>query len=158
MISDHHQPAAELPQANAVICPKQEGDTYPDKDLSGAGLAYKIAQALGLPTDAPSRVEAGAIHALNELADDGHVYAPASRLVTTAAELLSVDPALVPPALDRLEQAGLTLATSLGACCNAALLLWLLLRNGYYRPQPGWIAFLAKVCVAAAGLAYAMLA
>jgi single-stranded-DNA-specific exonuclease len=46
VISDHHQPAAELPQANAVICPKQEGDNYPDKDLSGAGLAYKIAQAL----------------------------------------------------------------------------------------------------------------
>jgi putative peptidoglycan lipid II flippase len=52
-----------------------------------------------------------------------------------------------------LEQAGLTLATSVGACCNAALLLWLLRRNGYYRPQPGWLAFFAKVCVATALLA-----
>ncbi|HEX6138129.1 MAG TPA: murein biosynthesis integral membrane protein MurJ [Casimicrobiaceae bacterium] len=51
-----------------------------------------------------------------------------------------------------LEQAGLTLATSVGACCNAALLLWLLLRNGYYRPQPGWLSFFVKVCVAAAAL------
>ena len=51
-----------------------------------------------------------------------------------------------------LEQAGLTLATSIGACCNAALLLWLLLRNGYYRPLPGWLPFFAKVCVAAAAL------
>jgi putative peptidoglycan lipid II flippase len=48
-----------------------------------------------------------------------------------------------------LEQAGLTLATSVGACCNAGLLLWLLLRKGFYRPQPGWLAFFAKVCVAA---------
>ena len=52
-----------------------------------------------------------------------------------------------------LGHAGLTLATSLGACCNAGLLLWLLLRKGYYRPRPGWLPFLAKVCVASALLA-----
>jgi len=47
IISDHHQPAAgDLPQAIAVIDPKQEGDAYPDKDLAGVGLAYKLAQAL----------------------------------------------------------------------------------------------------------------
>jgi putative peptidoglycan lipid II flippase len=52
-----------------------------------------------------------------------------------------------------LEQAGLTLATSLGACCNAGLLLWWLLRKRYYRPDPGWGAFLLKVCIATAVLA-----
>jgi single-stranded-DNA-specific exonuclease len=46
IISDHHYPGKELPQAIAVINPKQPGDTYPDKDLSGVGLAYKLAQAL----------------------------------------------------------------------------------------------------------------
>ncbi len=46
IISDHHHPKDELPQAYAVICPKQEGDEYPDKDLAGVGLAFKIAQAL----------------------------------------------------------------------------------------------------------------
>ncbi len=46
-----------------------------------------------------------------------------------------------------LGHAGLTLATSIGACFNAGLLLWLLLRRGYYRPQPGWLSFFAKVCV-----------
>lgn len=48
IISDHHHPASELPDAFAVICPKQEGDGYPYKELSGVGLAYKIAQALGM--------------------------------------------------------------------------------------------------------------
>ena len=52
-----------------------------------------------------------------------------------------------------LQQAGLTLATSLGACCNAGLLLWFLLRKGYYRPQPGWPAFALKVLVAVGALA-----
>jgi single-stranded-DNA-specific exonuclease len=46
IISDHHQPGDELPVAVAVINPRQTGDTYPDKELTGVGLAYKIAQAL----------------------------------------------------------------------------------------------------------------
>ena len=46
IISDHHHPLDALPDAYAVICPRQEGDSYPDKNLAGVGLAYKIAQAL----------------------------------------------------------------------------------------------------------------
>jgi len=48
IISDHHHPKDELPQAFAVVCPKREDDPYPYKDLAGVGLAYKIAQALFL--------------------------------------------------------------------------------------------------------------
>ena len=47
VISDHHHPAEDdLPPALAVINPKQHDDSYPDKDLAGVGLAYKIAEAL----------------------------------------------------------------------------------------------------------------
>jgi len=46
IISDHHHPKDDLPQAYAIVCPKREGDPYPYKDLAGVGLAYKIAQAL----------------------------------------------------------------------------------------------------------------
>ncbi len=52
IISDHHHPAAGedgrslLPSAFAVINPKQSGDAYPDKNLAGVGIAYKIAEAL----------------------------------------------------------------------------------------------------------------
>ncbi|MDP1714746.1 MAG: single-stranded-DNA-specific exonuclease RecJ [Anaerolineales bacterium] len=47
IISDHHHPDGEnLPPALAVINPKQHGDIYPDKDLAGVGIAYKIAEAL----------------------------------------------------------------------------------------------------------------
>ena len=53
IISDHHHPAEDaetggsaLPDALAVINPKQHGDLYPDKDLAGVGIAYKIAEAL----------------------------------------------------------------------------------------------------------------
>ncbi len=46
IISDHHHPDADLPEALAVINPKRDGDPYPDKDLAGVGVAYKIAEAL----------------------------------------------------------------------------------------------------------------
>lgn len=46
IISDHHHPKEELPAAFAVICPKRENDPYPDKDLAGVGVAYKIVQGL----------------------------------------------------------------------------------------------------------------
>ena len=47
VISDHHHPDGEnLPPAFAVINPKQHSDPYPDKDLAGVGIAYKIAEAL----------------------------------------------------------------------------------------------------------------
>jgi single-stranded-DNA-specific exonuclease len=46
IISDHHHPGETLPDAYAIINPKQPGDAYPDKDLAGVGVAFKIAEAL----------------------------------------------------------------------------------------------------------------
>jgi single-stranded-DNA-specific exonuclease len=47
IISDHHHPDGDnLPPAFAVINPKQHGDPYPDKDLAGVGIAFKIVEAI----------------------------------------------------------------------------------------------------------------
>lgn len=51
IISDHHHPGDTLPDAVAVINPKQPGDHYPFKELAGVGLAYKIACGLYDPND-----------------------------------------------------------------------------------------------------------
>jgi single-stranded-DNA-specific exonuclease len=48
IISDHHHPADVVPAAFAVICPKQDDDAYPYKDLAGVGVAFKIVQGLFL--------------------------------------------------------------------------------------------------------------
>lgn len=48
IITDHHHPRGEVPEAFAVLCPKQTGDEYPNKDLAGVGLAYKIVQGLSI--------------------------------------------------------------------------------------------------------------
>lgn len=46
IITDHHTVPAELPPAFAIIHPKVSGETYPDKGLSGGGVAFKLAQTL----------------------------------------------------------------------------------------------------------------
>jgi single-stranded-DNA-specific exonuclease len=46
IISDHHHPKSVLPEAVALINPKQPGDTYPEQDLAGVGLAYKLVTGL----------------------------------------------------------------------------------------------------------------
>ncbi len=57
IISDHHHPdGLNLPPALAVINPKQHGDIYPDKDLAGVGIAYKIIEAL-VKDHGPSTVD-----------------------------------------------------------------------------------------------------
>jgi single-stranded-DNA-specific exonuclease len=47
IITDHHLPGPDgLPQALAVVNPNQPGCDYPCKSLCGAGIAFKLAQAL----------------------------------------------------------------------------------------------------------------
>ncbi len=74
------------------------------RDIYGVGFktADRLAQDLGLPSDHPSRLEAGLIYALNEMIDDGHVYSPRQTLIDRAADLLGLDPTLLPSALERL--------------------------------------------------------
>jgi len=75
------------------------------RDIWGVGFktADKIARDLGLPPDAPSRVQAGVAHALSQLADEGHVYAPEPELMSEATRLLEVDPELVSEAIEALD-------------------------------------------------------
>ena len=42
IITDHHLPPGTLPEAAAVLNPKQDGCTYPFKELAGVGVAFKL--------------------------------------------------------------------------------------------------------------------
>lgn len=46
VIIDHHRVGKKLPSAKVIIDPWQKGDEYPFKELAGAGVAFKLAQAL----------------------------------------------------------------------------------------------------------------
>ncbi|XEC93138.1 single-stranded-DNA-specific exonuclease RecJ [Paenibacillus tarimensis] len=65
IVTDHHEPPETLPDAYAVVNPKQSDCPYPYKGLAGAGVAFKLGQALlGRPP-----LEWAEITALGTIAD-----------------------------------------------------------------------------------------
>ncbi|MBN2557702.1 MAG: single-stranded-DNA-specific exonuclease RecJ [Clostridia bacterium] len=46
LVSDHHQAPFELPEADAIVCCSRPDNKYPFAHLSGAGVVFKILQAL----------------------------------------------------------------------------------------------------------------
>ena len=46
VITDHHEPPEKIPDAFAVVNPKQPGCPYPYKDLAGVGVAYALCRVL----------------------------------------------------------------------------------------------------------------
>ncbi len=58
IVCDHHLPKAQLPPAHAILDAKQPDCNYPYKELSGCGVAFKLAQAINQKLNRPSeRVE-----------------------------------------------------------------------------------------------------
>ena len=46
LITDHHLPGAQLPDANAIVNPNQDGDTFASKCLAGVGVMFYLLAGL----------------------------------------------------------------------------------------------------------------
>jgi exodeoxyribonuclease V alpha subunit len=77
-------------------------------DVYGIGFktADKIAAALGIPKDAPQRIEAGTLYLLDLAGDHGHLYLPRRELLEEARALLESEPWRVEQALAALSASG----------------------------------------------------
>lgn len=53
IICDHHLPGEKIPEAIAVLDPKQSGCNYPFKELSGCGVGFKLLQGFCLQNTIP---------------------------------------------------------------------------------------------------------
>jgi len=62
------------------------------RDVFGIGFrtADKIARQMGISLSAPERLQAGLLHALSALSDEGHCYATRSQLLSEGVQLLEV--------------------------------------------------------------------
>jgi len=78
------------------------------RDIYGIGFktADRIAQNLGVPSDSPLRAQAGIIHVLHALADEGHVYVPEENLLREAETTLEIPRELLPAAIADLATEG----------------------------------------------------
>lgn len=47
IVTDHHDAGEEIPACDAVVDPCRAGDKYPNKDLCGAAVAWKLILAMG---------------------------------------------------------------------------------------------------------------
>jgi exodeoxyribonuclease V alpha subunit len=74
------------------------------EEVFGVGFrtADRIGRKLGVPDDAPERLEAGLLFVLQEATNEGHVFLPRDEALATAIELLDADRDQLDAALDRL--------------------------------------------------------
>ncbi|GHC53460.1 single-stranded-DNA-specific exonuclease [Alcaligenes pakistanensis] len=69
LVTDHHLPGDELPEALAIVNPNQPGCEFPSKNLAGVGVIFYLMLALRAELRQRGVYEANAGPRLNELAD-----------------------------------------------------------------------------------------
>lgn len=63
LVTDHHLPGAELPQADAMINPNLPGSSFASRHLAGVGVAFYLMAALGRELERRGRTGAARIPA-----------------------------------------------------------------------------------------------
>ncbi len=92
-------------------------------DIHGVGFrsADQVARKLGIPADSPERLAAGAVYALNQLAErEGHCFSPYGELVVETARTLETDPEPLAAAIDGLGRTGALVIESANRLENLA--------------------------------------
>lgn len=96
IITDHHEPTHTIPHCIATLNPKLLDNPYPNRDLTGVGVAFKLAHALTNRLTAEGALEVGQVDlkrfldlvALGTVADTGTLLGENRILVSYGLEQL----------------------------------------------------------------------
>jgi len=91
VVTDHHIPPAELPAAVAVVDPHRPDCAYPNADLTGAGLAFRLATAL-LARRGREAPDLAALAAIGTIADVAPMTGECRAIVRLGLAELAVTP------------------------------------------------------------------
>ena len=127
IITDHHTPLDEIPDAIAVINPKLAGSAYPFSQLAGVGVAFKVMQALYRSLGKDDRLEwLLDLVAIGTIADMSPPLAENRYLIVEGLKRINNNPRLGIGELlkqTRLEAGSLdsdSISWIIGPCLNAA--------------------------------------
>jgi single-stranded-DNA-specific exonuclease len=89
IVTDHHLPSGALPRAVAVVDPHRPDCAYPDPDLTGAGLAFKLASAL-LVRRGGAAADLAGVAAIGTIADMAPMTGESRAIVRLGIDELTV--------------------------------------------------------------------
>jgi single-stranded-DNA-specific exonuclease len=89
IVTDHHLPSGPLPRAVAVVDPHRPDCAYPDPDLTGAGLAFKLASAL-LARRGQAAADLAGVAAIGTIADMAPMTGESRAIVRLGLDELAV--------------------------------------------------------------------
>lgn len=123
VITDHHSQTGELPDAVAVVNPHRVGSDYPFRDLAGAGVAWKVAEALVGRERAMQWIDLAAMGTVADvvpLVDENRIIVKAGLLAMNAAPRPGVRALLQVAGAAGKPVTGTTIGFALGPRMNAA--------------------------------------
>jgi len=129
IVTDHHLPGPMLPRAAAVVDPHRADCSYPDIDLTGAGLAFKLATAL-LARHGLSDPDLAGVAAIGTIADLAPMTGESRAIVRLGLEQLAaskrpglralVDASSADPGNPTVRDLGYTIAPTINAAGRIA--------------------------------------
>ncbi len=127
VITDHHTPLQEIPEAVAVVDPKRTDSSYPFSQLSGVGVAFKLLQALFQSVGKEAQLGAYLdMVAIGTIADMSPMVGENRYLIKEGLKLMNTTPR--PGLRELLNQTGINagnldaeaISWVIGPCLNAA--------------------------------------
>ena len=95
VITDHHECIAKLPIADAIIDPKRPDCTYPNKELAGVGVVFKLICALENDIDPMELLKKyGGLVAIGTIADVVSVIGENREFIKCGLDALNSDPGI----------------------------------------------------------------